>query len=212
MGTLSVTCSWSKYGHSFCHLCMAKIWIEHYCCHLFITWIGHYFCHLLIVKIWTGHSFCHLFMVKLWIGHYFCHLFVVKLWTRHSITAEWKQGLPMKGRHLVIKPQSSTTVINYQQTCLPIKKPFQETRAPKHDFSGNLRLLSGMHHIGWFQSLETLPWGFLWIFVSCRQRQIPVHEGCHQKRLHSCCFKHKRSFLLREHRTDWRARPLQFCI
>ena len=27
------------------------------------------------------------------------------------------------------------------------KKPFQETRAQKQDFSGNLRLLSGMHHI-----------------------------------------------------------------
>ena len=27
------------------------------------------------------------------------------------------------------------------------KKPFQETRAQKHDFSGNLRVLSGMHHI-----------------------------------------------------------------
>ena len=28
------------------------------------------------------------------------------------------------------------------------KKTFQKNRAPKHDFSGNLRLLSGMHHIG----------------------------------------------------------------
>ena len=92
------------------------------------------------------------------------------------------------------------------------KKPLQETRAPKHDFSGNLRLLSGMHHIRWFQSLETLPWGFSWIFVSCQQRQITVHEGCHQERLHSCCFKHKQSFLLLEHWTDWRARPSQFCI
>ena len=40
------------------------------------------------------------------------------------------------------------------------KKLFQETRAPKHD----LRILSGMHHIGRFQSLETSPWGFSWIF------------------------------------------------
>ena len=73
------------------------------------------------------------------------------------------------------------------------KKNFQKTRAPKHDFSGNLRLLSGTHHIGWFQSLKTLPWGFSWISVGCWQRQITVHEGC---------FKHRVSFCLNTELTE----------
>ena len=40
------------------------------------------------------------------------------------------------------------------------KKSFQETRAPKHDFSGNLRLLSGMHHIGDFRVWKHFLEGF----------------------------------------------------